>query len=95
MYVPRRDIEKFQEIYVSENHGTHLIRFIRDETRGMDLHLGITISANSSALQVACFPPGHRGKFRKFLQTITHPLTSEALLISKVLSWISTSASYA
>jgi hypothetical protein len=60
--VTRRDIEKFQEISVSENHRTYLVRFIRDETRGMDLHVSTAGSINSSALEVACPPPGIRAK---------------------------------
>ena len=43
-HVARRDIENLQEISVSENYVTYLIRFIRDETRGMDLRLGTIIS---------------------------------------------------
>ena len=49
--------EKFQKFYVSKNHGTYLIRFIRDKTRGMDLYIG-RLSLNSTALEVACPPPG-------------------------------------
>jgi hypothetical protein len=58
--------EKFQEFYVSKNHGTYLIRFIRDKTRGMDLYIGITVSTNSSTLEVACPPPGHGESSGKF-----------------------------
>jgi hypothetical protein len=54
--VPSREIEKVQEIYVSENHGTYLSRFIRDETRGMYLHIGTINSKNSSTLEVGCPP---------------------------------------
>jgi hypothetical protein len=43
---------------------------------------------NSSTLEVACPPPGHRGKFRNVLQTITHPLTLVAVLVSNVESWM-------
>jgi hypothetical protein len=52
--VAHRDIEKFQGISVSENHGIYLNRFIRDETRGMDLHIGTDVSKDGSALEVAC-----------------------------------------
>jgi hypothetical protein len=62
LHVPRRDIEKFQEISMSENHGTYRVRFIRNETTGMDLHIGTSPSTNSSALEVACPPPGIRAK---------------------------------
>jgi hypothetical protein len=62
VHVPRRDIEKFQEISGDENYGTHLSRCIRDETRGMDLHNGTVESSNSSALKVVYAPPGIRAK---------------------------------
>jgi hypothetical protein len=39
LHVPRRDMEKFQVISASKNHGTYPSRSIRDETRGMDLHI--------------------------------------------------------
>jgi hypothetical protein len=42
--------------------GTYRRGYIRDETRGMDLHNGIGDSSNSSALKVVCSPPGHREK---------------------------------
>jgi hypothetical protein len=50
--------EKFQEFYVSKNHGPYLICFIRDKTRGIDLYIGSSVSINSSTLEVACPPPG-------------------------------------
>jgi hypothetical protein len=56
--VTRRDIEKFQEISGNENYGTYLWHFIQGETRGMDLHIGTVDSSNSTALEVACPPPG-------------------------------------
>jgi hypothetical protein len=63
LHVPRQDIEKFQEISGNENYGTNLSRYIRDETRGMDLHIGTIASSNSSALKVVCPPPGIEAKF--------------------------------
>ena len=54
----RRDIEKFQENSVNENYGTYSSRFIRGEIRGMDLHIGTALGEDSSALEVACPPPG-------------------------------------
>jgi hypothetical protein len=51
-------MEKFQEISGNKNYGTYPLRFIQGETRGMDLHIGTTFSTNSSALGVACPPPG-------------------------------------
>jgi hypothetical protein len=53
----------------------------------MDLHIG-AICINSSALEVVCpIPrPDIERKFTKFLQTITHTLTSSAVLLWKVLS---------
>ena len=53
----------------------------------VDLRIG-TIGINSSALEVACGPPGHGRKIKKFLETITPPLTQPALLVSKVESWM-------
>jgi hypothetical protein len=41
---------------------------------------------NRAALEVACPPPGHGRKIRKFLETITPPLTKLATLVSKVES---------
>jgi hypothetical protein len=55
--VTRQDIEKFQEVSGNENHETYP-SFIRDETRGVDLHIGTT-GINSTALEVACPPPGY------------------------------------
>jgi hypothetical protein len=56
----------------------------------MDLHIGIT-SINSSALEVACPAPGigEKKKFRKFLRGASELLTYWAVLLWKVLSWIS------
>jgi hypothetical protein len=56
----------------------------------VDLHIGTTINfvpigINSAALEVACGPPGQRGKFRKFLLTVIYLLTPSALLLSKML----------
>jgi phage FluMu protein Com len=73
---PCRDIEKFQEISASENHGIYLIRSVRDETRGIDLHNGTGLSPNGSALQVACPPPGIGAKISgKALRTASELLT--------------------
>jgi hypothetical protein len=60
--VARQDIENFHEIPVSENHRIYRNRFIQDETRGMDLHIG-TIGIDGSALEVACPTPGIGAKF--------------------------------
>jgi hypothetical protein len=40
----------------------------------VDLH-GTRVNTNSSALKVACSPPGHGRKIRKILETVTLPLT--------------------
>jgi hypothetical protein len=60
---------------------------IREERRVVDLYIGTTLGTDSPALEVVC-DPGHRGKFRKCLQTITHPLTVYAVLVSKIESWM-------
>jgi hypothetical protein len=86
--VARRDIEKFQEISVNKNHRTYQSRFIRDETRGMDLHIGTTESSNRTALEVAYTPPGIERKIKKILETVTLPPTQSAVLVSKVESWM-------
>jgi hypothetical protein len=43
LHVARRDIENFQGDFCERNYGTYLACFVRDETRGMDLH-NISIS---------------------------------------------------
>jgi hypothetical protein len=50
----------------------------------VDLH-GALPNINSTALGVACPPPGHRGKFKRILLTTIHPLTASAVLLSKIL----------
>jgi hypothetical protein len=57
-HVARRDIENFQEISGNEKYGTYPWHFIQGETRGMDLHIDTVQSSNSTALEVACPPPG-------------------------------------
>jgi hypothetical protein len=86
LHVARRDIEKFQERSADHHSVTYIIRFVVVEGRIID-DKGSTINEDcSSVLKVVCGPPGHRRNFRKFLQTITHPLTSAlAALLSKVL----------
>ena len=66
LHVPRRDMEKFQEISGNKDYGTYPCRFIQGEARGMDLHIGTTISNNSATLEVACPPPGHGENSGKF-----------------------------
>jgi hypothetical protein len=41
-------MEKIQEISVNENHGTYPSCFIRDETRGKDLHIGTVMSKDNT-----------------------------------------------
>jgi hypothetical protein len=50
------------------------------EVAVMDLNRALILT-NRSTLKVACPPPRHRGNFRKFLQTITHPLTAELAVL--------------
>jgi hypothetical protein len=60
------------------------------EGAGVDLDICI-ISINSSALQVACPPPGiGEVKSGTFRETTTPPLTYKAVLASKVESWMAT-----
>jgi hypothetical protein len=68
---------KVREISQNSFGATSTYRYgsVAVEGAGIDLHISTTIGTNSSALEVACPPPGHRRKFRKFMLTITHPLT--------------------
>jgi hypothetical protein len=54
--------------------GTYIAGSVTLEGAVMDLCIG-TSGRNSTALEIACGPPGHGEKFRKFLSTIIHPLT--------------------
>jgi hypothetical protein len=76
-HVPHRELEqKFQEISGNANYGTYPWRFIQGEIRGMDLHIGTAQRKNSSALEVACPPPGIGAKkSRKVLRTASELLT--------------------
>jgi hypothetical protein len=66
---------------------------VAQECGVVDLHIG-TIGINSATtLEVACPPPEHGRKFKKILQTITPPLTTKAVLVAKVESWITRAAS--
>jgi hypothetical protein len=80
-------MEKFQEISGNKNYGTYPWRVIQGETRGMDLHIG-TVERNSTALEVACPPPGIGAKKgqKSYLRPILELLTVNAVLISNVLS---------
>jgi hypothetical protein len=49
---------EISEHFCERNHGTYRVCLIRDETRGMDLHNDTAGSINSTALEVACPPPG-------------------------------------
>jgi hypothetical protein len=62
--------KKVQEIFETRFRTTYLVNAIALECAGVDLDI-CTISINSSALEVACPPPGHRRKIRKILETIT------------------------
>jgi hypothetical protein len=56
--------KKVQEI--SENSEiTYNASFVAFECAAIDLHNGTILSSNSSALKVACPPPGHREKSGK------------------------------
>jgi hypothetical protein len=59
------------------------------EGRIMDDKSSIKNVDGSTALEVACPPQaGTWRKIRNVLQTFTHPLTLEAVLVSKVDSWM-------
>jgi hypothetical protein len=77
---------------VGEGGSTVVFRGVQHGSDLNQRNLGAAGINSSATLEIGCSPPGHRGKFKKFLQTTTHPLTSEALLLSKVLSWISAMA---
>jgi hypothetical protein len=56
--VRRRDIEKFQESYAGHHSSTYIVAGgVALESAGVDLDI-CTIDINSSALEVACPPPG-------------------------------------
>jgi hypothetical protein len=85
-HLARPDIEKVHEISIDDHSYTCRVGSVALECAVMDLHNGTGAGINSSALEVACSAPGHRGKFRKFLLTIIHPLTPSAtVLLSNML----------
>jgi hypothetical protein len=60
MYVARQELEQKSEMVLEEYHvlrGTYLINAIHKEYAVVDLNIS-TIGKNSSALTVACPPPG-------------------------------------
>jgi hypothetical protein len=66
-------VKKVQEI--SETRVcTYIAGAIALENAGVDLDI-CTTGKKSSALEVACPPPGHGRKIRNILGTITPPLT--------------------
>jgi hypothetical protein len=64
---------------------TYILGTIALEGTVIDLQNGAILSVKSSALQVACPPPGHRRKFRNFLLTFAHPLTPAVLLLKMLV----------
>jgi hypothetical protein len=82
---PARTWKKFQESSRVDHSCTYIGGSIALEYAVIDLH-NDTLSIDSSALEVACPPPGHGRKIRKILETITPPLTKLATLVSKVES---------
>jgi hypothetical protein len=66
LHVPRRELErrKFKEISQSSYGITYRSRgSVAMEDAVMDLHVGTILSKNSSALEVACPPPGIGANF--------------------------------
>jgi hypothetical protein len=49
--------KKVQEISVTRFRTTYIVSDVPLERAGVDLHIGTTVSPNSSALEVACPPP--------------------------------------
>jgi hypothetical protein len=64
---PARTLKKVQEFSVDHHSSTYPISGVALENAGVDLHIGTSIRINSTPLEVACPPPGHRGKFRKIM----------------------------
>jgi hypothetical protein len=89
LYVPRPDIEQVQESSADHQLSTYISSgAVREEYGVVDLYVGTT-GINSTALEVACPPPGHGRKIRKILETITPQLTlPPAVFVSKVESWM-------
>jgi hypothetical protein len=79
----RRTKEGQKNSQMSAAEATHLGSVIAFKHAVVDLRSAL-ININSSALEVACPPPGHRGKFRKFLLTVIYVLTASAVLLSKM-----------
>ena len=79
-------------LQLRRNLGTYIPGVIRDETRGIDLHIGTAVHRNSTPLKVACPPPGIGAKNvqesseTKFVTTSEDEDDPEALLLSNVLS---------
>jgi hypothetical protein len=90
LYVPRRELERKLKGKSQNSFGTTYILdgSVALEGAIIDLHISTRLSINSSALEVACGPPGHGRNIRKFLETITPPLTHLAVLASKAESWM-------
>ena len=58
LHVPRRDMEKSQEISVDHHTSTYPEGVVALENAGVDLDICTIFGINSSALKVACPPPG-------------------------------------
>jgi hypothetical protein len=87
LHVPRPDIEQVQESSGDCHSSTYISRgAVREKYGVVDLHIGIGVSKDGSALEVACSPPGHGRNFRKVLENVTHALTTLAVLLLNVLS---------
>jgi hypothetical protein len=68
---------------------TYIFSSVALEGARVNLHIGTVVHKNCSPLLSWMSRPGigAQRKFRNVLQTITHPLTYKAVLVSKVESW--------
>jgi hypothetical protein len=88
LHVPRPDIEKVHQISTDDDSYTYP-GSVALEYAVVDLHNGTSLSMNSSALEVACGPPGIKAKIsRKFLGTcfgVTYKFSSNVALEGAVM----------
>jgi hypothetical protein len=92
--VPRRDIERnFQDTSADYHSSTYLVSGVGVKGRTMDDKSSIINVDRPSLLKVVCPTPEIGAESsRKFLRTAIELLTAGAVLLRKVLSWISTLA---
>jgi hypothetical protein len=88
LHVPRRDIENFHESSADHHSSTYLASAVGVEDRITDDKCSFINVDCPSVLKVVCGAPRHGRKFRGILETIIHPLTSSAVLVSKDELWM-------